>query len=331
MPGLRIAVLGKPRITRDDGSPVELGSAKATALLLYLATTGERHSRSALAGLLWGDLPEEGARANLRLALTKLRRVVDDNLQVTRGYVAADPSSFWLDRREFEAALAGGDGDLERVQAAVRLYRGDFLDDLVVRGAPELETWIEGEREHLRRLAVTGLARLADDAAARGDPAAGVEAARRMLSLDPLSEEAHRLLMRFLAAKDDRAAALAQFETCRHILDEELGIEPSPETVRLADRIRAGDLAPARPDPGVPEPRLPALGPPEGERSSPGNGAPPAVHTPTPAAATTPASTSATNRPRAPGARSRAAPCRPGTPPGPRGRVGRPGDWTRRG
>jgi DNA-binding SARP family transcriptional activator len=228
VPGLRIAVLGKPRVTRDDGSPVELGSAKATALLLYLATTGERHSRPALAGLLWGDLPEEGARANLRLALTKLRRVAEDNLQVTRGYVAADPSSYWLDRRELEAALAGGDGDLERVRAAVGLYRGDFLDDLVVRGAPEFEEWAEREREHLRRLAVTGLARLADDAAARSDPAAGVELARRMLSLDPLSEEAHRLLMRFLAQKDDRAAALAQFETCRHVLAEELGVEPSP-------------------------------------------------------------------------------------------------------
>ena len=260
MLGLRIAVLGKPRVTRDDDSPVELGSAKATALLLYLATTGERHSRSALAGLLWGDLPEEGARANLRLALTKLRRVADDNLQVTRGYVAVDPSSYWLDRRELEAALAGGDGDLERVRAAVGLYRGDFLDDLVVRGAPEFEEWAGREREHLRRLAVTGLARLADDAA-RSDPAAGVELARRMLSLDPLSEEAHRLLMRFLAQKDDRAAALAQFETCRHVLAEELGVEPSPETVRLTERIRAGELAPARTDPGTPEPAPPAPGP----------------------------------------------------------------------
>ena len=128
--------------------------------------------------------------------------------------MAADPSSYWLDRRELEAALAGGDGDLERVRAAVGLYRGDFLDDLVVRGAPEFEEWAGREREHLRRLAVTGLARLADDAATRSDPAAGVELARRMLSLDPLSEEAHRLLMRFLAQKDDRAAALAQFETC---------------------------------------------------------------------------------------------------------------------
>jgi DNA-binding SARP family transcriptional activator len=270
LPGLRIAVLGKPRVTRDDGSPVELGSAKATALLLYLATTGERHSRPALAGLLWGDLPEEGALANLRLALTKLRRVADDNLQVTRGYVAADPSSYWLDRRELEAALAGGDGDLERVRAAVGLYRGDFLDDLVVRGAPEFEEWAGREREHLRRLAVTGLARLADDAATRSDPAAGAELARRMLSLDPLSEEAHRLLMRFLAQKDDRAAALAQFETCRHVLAEELGVEPSPETVRLTERIRAGELAPAHL----------GLGPPEGERSGREQGAPAAVHTP---------------------------------------------------
>ena len=280
MPGLQIAVLGKPRITRDDRSPVDPGSAKATALLLYLAVTGERHSRSALAGLLWGDLPEEGARANLRLALTKLRRVAADQLQVSRGYVAADPSSYWLDRREFEAALAGGDGALERVRAAVGLYRGDFLDDLVVRSAPEFEAWVEGEREHLRRLAVSGLARLADDAAGRGDPAAGVEAARRMLSLDPLSEEAHRSLMRFLAMKDDRAAAVAQFETCRHVLAEELGVDPSPETVRLGDQIRAGELAPS---PGTPEPHPPEPGAPEREGSRQPGGVLPVVHTPGPA------------------------------------------------
>jgi predicted ATPase/DNA-binding SARP family transcriptional activator len=275
LPGLRIAVLGKPRITRDDRSPVDPGSAKATALLLYLAVTGERHSRSALAGLLWGDLPEEGARANLRLALTKLRRVAADQLQVSRGYVAADPSSYWLDRREFEAALGGGDGDLERVRAAVRLYRGDFLDDLVVRSAPEFEAWVEGEREHLRRLAVSGLARLADDAAGRGDPAAGVEAARRMLSLDPLSEEAQRALMRFLAMKDDRAAAMAQFETCRHVLAEELGVDPSPETVRLADQIRAGDLAPRRPEPRHDQARAPGPSAPPGPPAAPAPVGPP--------------------------------------------------------
>jgi DNA-binding SARP family transcriptional activator len=86
-----------------------------------------------------------------------------------------------------------------------------------------------------------------------------------MLSLDPLSEEAQRSPMRFLAMNDDRAAAIAQFETCRHVLAEELGVDPSPETVRLTDQIRAGDLAPRRPEPrrdqaAAPGPAVPPPG-----------------------------------------------------------------------
>ena len=73
---LRVRVFGGTELTLDARQPVELASAKATALLVYLAVTGAAHSRSALAGLLWSDLPEQAARANLRLVLTKLRRVL---------------------------------------------------------------------------------------------------------------------------------------------------------------------------------------------------------------------------------------------------------------
>jgi hypothetical protein len=38
-------------------------------------------------------------------------------------------------------------------------------------------------------------------------------------------------------------------------LAEELGVEPSPEKARLAERIRAGELAPRHPEPGpAPQP-----------------------------------------------------------------------------
>nr|BFE73025.1 hypothetical protein GCM10020092_063260 [Actinoplanes digitatis] len=50
-----------------------------------------------------------------------------------------------------------------------------------------------------------------------------IEVARRMLALEPLHEEAHRALMCFLAEDGRRSAALAQYETCRYLLDEELG------------------------------------------------------------------------------------------------------------
>jgi predicted ATPase len=58
-----------------------------------------------------------------------------------------------------------------------------------------------------------------------------------MLELEPLHEEAHRALMWFLATGGQRGAALAQFETCRYLLREELGQDPSPATVALRDQI----------------------------------------------------------------------------------------------
>ena len=83
----------------------------------------------------------------------------------------------------------------------------------------------------------------------REDAPAGVEVARRMLELEPLHEEAHRALMWFLATGGQRGAALAQYETCRYLLGEELGEEPSAATIALRDEIaHAGgftDLAPA--------------------------------------------------------------------------------------
>ncbi|MCA9947894.1 MAG: AAA family ATPase, partial [Anaerolineales bacterium] len=50
-------------------------------------------------------------------------------------------------------------------------------------------------------------------------------------------EETHRQLMHLLAADSQRSAALAQYETCRRLLDEELGVQPSGETTALYQEI----------------------------------------------------------------------------------------------
>ena len=65
---LQLALLGRADV-RQDGEPVTgFYSSKAQALLFYLAVTGTSHSRAALAGLLWADVPEADARTNLRQA-----------------------------------------------------------------------------------------------------------------------------------------------------------------------------------------------------------------------------------------------------------------------
>jgi predicted ATPase/DNA-binding SARP family transcriptional activator len=236
---LRVRVLGGAELAVGGRPLVELASAKAAALLVYLAVTGTGHSRSALAGLLWSDLPEATARANLRLVLTKLRRVLPEYLEVTRQAVALAPGRpVWVDAVEV-ARVAAGERDGAELLAAVRLCRGELLEGFEVPGAPLFDDWLTGRRAAVRADMLALMDRAVALARDRGDVATGIEVARRMLELDPLQEEAHRALMWFLAAGGQRGAALAQYETCRYVLREELAVEPSAATVALREEIAA--------------------------------------------------------------------------------------------
>jgi len=268
---LRVRVLGGAELAVSGRPLVELASAKAAALVVYLAVTGTGHSRSALAGLLWSDLPEATARANLRLVLTKLRRVLPEHLEVTRQAVALAPGRpVWVDAVEV-ARVAAGERDGGELLAAVRLCRGEFLEGFEVPGAPLFDEWLVGRRAAVRADMLALMDRAVQLARDRGDGATGIEVARRMLGLEPLHEEAHRALMWFLASGGQRSAALAQYETCRYVLREELAIEPSAATVALREEIAgAGGFTelsaatPRRPmvapDPNLPRPLTTLVG-----------------------------------------------------------------------
>jgi len=103
---------------------------------------------------------------------------------------------------------------------------------------PEFDIWLVGEREFWRQRVIQSLQTLIDYHHRRGDDEEGVRLASRLLALAPWREEGHRQLMRFLARSGQRAAALAQYETCRRILQRELGVPPSAETRALYERIR---------------------------------------------------------------------------------------------
>jgi len=234
---LRLVLLGKPQFTQN-GTPVAgLNSVKAQALLAYLAVTRQAHSRSALAGLLWSETSESAARTSLRAVLSQLRKAIGPYLTITRRSVAlSGPPEVWLDVAELEAAVAGG----VKLRAAANLYRDDFLADFYVPDALAFEDWALIERERLRQLAVGVLHRLVDEAVREGDFATGIQDARRILTLEAWREEAHQQLMGLLADSGQRSAALAQYETCRQLLAQELGVEPSAATTALYEEIKTG-------------------------------------------------------------------------------------------
>lgn len=249
---LRLTLLGKLRIAYDDIPVSGFVSSKAEALLCYLAVTGRAHFRQSLIGLLWGDMPETEAKANLRVVLSNLRRLVGPHLSITRQTVGFNAeSAYWLDVEAFLAELApsAAETHVDRLRAAVNLYRGDFLDGFYLREAPAFEEWVLAQRERFRGLALNALHTLAIDFANQGESghAAAIGYTTHLLALDPWREEAHRQLMLLLARSGQYSAALAQFETCRRMLAEELAVEPSQETTALYERIRAASARPRRP------------------------------------------------------------------------------------
>lgn len=229
-------------------------TAKAVALVVYLAVTGEPHSRQHLAALLWADMPEADAQTNLRQALSKLRPLFKEQLVLDKQEVRFDAAGCWVDVWELETADEGrktgdekqgtADGrppaaeSIARLRKQTALYRGDFLVTLSVKNAPEFEAWVIERRERYRLLSSELLARVVKLELGAGEGEAARYHLEQWLTLDPWNEEAHRTKMLVLARRGERLQALAQFKTVSMILRDEFGVGPSAATVALFERIR---------------------------------------------------------------------------------------------
>jgi DNA-binding SARP family transcriptional activator/predicted ATPase len=264
---LTITLLGAPHAMLGDAAVRGFVSSKAAALLYFLAATGRSHTREALAGLLWPETSDSQALKNLRDVLLNLRRLFEPYLLITRDAAGLAPdAAVVVDTRRFEELLAARQtvADL----GAVELYGGDFLAGFSVADAPGFEEWALLERERLRRLLLDALSRLVDDALQRAAYPDGVRFASRLLAFDPTREAAHRQLMVLLARSGQRGAALAQYETCRTVLLDELGVDPDEVTEALHRQILDGTVTargvaepPAlRVLPALPQPLTPLLG-----------------------------------------------------------------------
>jgi DNA-binding SARP family transcriptional activator/predicted ATPase len=229
MSQLRLLFLGPPRIERG-GQIVEVDTRKATALLAYLALSGERPSRDFLAAFLWPEFDDSRAKAALRRTLSALKAAVGEGvIYATREQIGLEPDVAWCDVVVFHQFVDQGE-----LTAAVSLYRDDFLTGFSLRDSISFDDWQQLQQENLRRELAQALAKLSQTTA--GETA--VAYARRWCLLDPLLEEAHRRLMQLYAANGRHADALRQYRECVRILDEELGVSPLPETTDLYHAIQ---------------------------------------------------------------------------------------------
>lgn len=88
---------------------------------------------------------------------------------------------------------------IHQLEAALQLYRDDFLAGFSLRDSPAFDEWHFFQSEHLRQQLAAALQQLVDGCVSKGDVHAAIPYARRWLALDPLHEPAHQRLLQLYA------------------------------------------------------------------------------------------------------------------------------------
>ena len=221
---LHLQLALNPSATAGNAAPVALGPRDA-ALLAWLALEGPT-PRARLALLLWPTSDAAAARNALRQRLFQLRRSL--GVDVVAG-------------SEVLALAPGVEHDLADAETLL----ADQSDDI----GGEFSQWLAQQRERRQGRMRHALVELADQAEAARDYADALTHAQELLALEPLSEDAHRRVMRLHYLNEDRAAALLAFDHCERVLKDEVGATPSAETLDLLAQIERSKLptAPAAP------------------------------------------------------------------------------------
>ena len=257
-PSLQLNLFGSPQITYQGQPLTGFVSIKVRALLIYLAVTARPHSRDHLAHLLWEDTPAS-MKPNLRKALSNLRQLIGDLLvEEGKDLIALDPQRCWVDVVEFERLLKSA-----TLTEAAQLYTADFLDGFNPSLSYEFEAWALREQSRLKSGMVDLLRKLATQQETRHTLPEAIQTVRRLLALEPWQEESHRWLMALLVKNGQRSAALAHFEVCKRVLQEELAVEPSAETLQLVAQIQQAALPVHKPAvklPSIARPEFPLIG-----------------------------------------------------------------------
>jgi len=227
---IRLRLLAVPALLPGSGAPIAL-ERKDAALLALLAVDGPM-PRARAAALLWPDADPQKARNSLRQRLFRLRRSAGCDVVV----------------EDLALALADGvDHDITALPARLAhdpsAAAGELLGAFGYEDCEEFDDWVRSARERIRVLRREAIAAALASEEASGHVARALIYAERLAAEDPLSEQAHRLLMRLHYRRGDRSAALAAYARCTQLLGRELNAEPSVETRELAQLIeRSGEL-----------------------------------------------------------------------------------------
>jgi DNA-binding SARP family transcriptional activator/ATP/maltotriose-dependent transcriptional regulator MalT len=248
----RVRLFGGLRVEVDGRFVEDKSWRKRKARLLFAMMTarcGKDIPRDQLIEYLWPDMNEQQALNNFYVAWSCMKHALIPDLRrgdvcafvehrggvcrTAAGGVETDVDKF--DALLSAAAKARSQGDeaseLTALQAAADLYRGEVLP------GEAYDDWFSALRERCRHDFEDAMLRAANLLEARADVGGALSLLRRALQHDPWREDLYQASLRLQMAAGQRSAAIETYLACRTRLVEDLGIDPSGETMRLYEQV----------------------------------------------------------------------------------------------
>ncbi len=248
---MQYRILGPLEVAEHDQEVVLGGGRQRSLLALLLLNANEVVSSERLIDELWGAAPPPTAAKTVQVYVSQLRKSLRNGdpegplLTRGRGYVLRiEPGE--LDLHRFERALDEGRRALEAQAPAdasatlrdgLALWRGPPLADFAY------EAFAQGEISRLEELRLAALEQRIEADLELGRHAEVVGELEALVAAHPLRERLRAQLMLALYRSDRQADALESYRRGRHLLVEELGIEPGSALRDLHERILAQDPA----------------------------------------------------------------------------------------
>jgi DNA-binding SARP family transcriptional activator/tetratricopeptide (TPR) repeat protein len=238
-----ILVLGPMAVSVNEN---ELDAVKLPrrggALLRLLATVPDhKRLREEVVDIFWPEASPEAGASNLRSTLQILRQWLGGGepppILSERGWVGLNPEFGWqIDLEQFDRLTqlaAKRDLTKDELETAAALHRGDPLAE------DRYEDWALPVREGIQRQWRDLCLSAASTTRAGGSAEGEIAWLQRQLDSDPLDEETVRQLLTTRGEMGQRTEALRSFRRFEQRLQEELDVDPTPETMQVVEELRA--------------------------------------------------------------------------------------------
>lgn len=219
-PAVSISLLGPLRIEGTNRPPKR---TKTREMIAYLVLHPNGASRDEISEAIWPGGDPQKTKPRLWEAASDARAALGDVWIAENERYRLDRAQLKIDVDELDQLLGKDESDLQALDAALALWRGEPLE-----GADYI--WADGEIHRLHATLIGLLERAGNLRLQRGDARGALELAERAIALDQFHEPSWRLALQADHALGLRESITRRYEALTAALDHELGLQPSRET-----------------------------------------------------------------------------------------------------